>query len=240
MKNRHLQINAEQTNSADKIRADVRHAFALKPDTIVFNEANAVTHAEIRSEAKRLGYAYFIPKGAASQVCLVWNAKRYRKTYQTSTFAMKGKTHVSPNRYVVRVSLVDRSTGQKVALVGTHMVSSGWTGSRSLDLWRQRGWYAHYAVLKTVLSWVYRHFDVVIWSGDMNRPPYTFSRGQTFTALRFKGAKTAGTVKTDGTHGKTIFDYVGVLSRSHKVRTVRVSTPAFHSDHDGVLADFEW
>jgi endonuclease/exonuclease/phosphatase (EEP) superfamily protein YafD len=233
---RHLQLNVQQTMGAEQIRADVAKAFSLRPDTIVFNEAGPTLHGWLHVHAEALGYDYFIPKGAASQVVLVWNTMKFRDTYRTATFGSGGRKGVSPNRYVVRVRLVARATGRTLSLVGTHATSSGWTGSRVLDAWRQRAWYQLWAVMVGVIRWVYGKTDWVLWSGDMNRPPYTFRNGRPFTALRFKGAATKEVLHTDATHGSIIFDYVGVLSRELAI-TAKTSTPAFNSDHDGVLAD---
>ena len=236
---RHLQVNIKQTMKAKAIRADVRRAFQLNPDTIVFNEAVRVTHAAIRAEARERGYGVYIPQGSASQVVLVWRESKYRAAWRKTTKAMGGRKHVSPNRYVVRVQLTDRETGETVMLVGTHMVSSGWTGSKWLDAWRQRGWFLHERVMAAVLRWVYRHNDVVIWSGDLNRPPYTF-RGRVLPKYRIGRAKTSLVLRTDHTHGRTTFDYTGVLSKHRVVQVKSVSTPAFRSDHDGILTDLFW
>ena len=239
MQHTHLQLNVQQTMGAAKIREDVIAAFSLRPTTIVFDEAVAVTHEAIRAGAKARGYEVLIPTGAASQVVLAWDASVYELVSSKVTFAMKGKEHVSPNRYVVRAKLRDTLTGQLVVLVGTHMVSSGWTGSKSLDAWRQAGWFAHEAIMAAILLAAYLANEVVIWSGDLNRPPSTFS-GTVLPKFRIAGAATSEIVETDGTHGRTIFDYVGILSRKLKVTVAHWSTPDFNSDHDGVLVEATW
>jgi hypothetical protein len=236
-----LQINIKQTMPEWKIRADVRRAFYLKPDTIVFNEAVAATHDEMRRQAKALGYDLFIPHGAAGQVCLAWRMDVFDSGWERVVEAMGGRKHVSPNRYVVRVRLVRKDNGESVALVGTHMVSSGWTGSHWLDAWRRSGWYKHVRVMRKVLAHVAAHSDVVIWSGDCNRPPYTW-HGKAWGGLlaQFRRFATDIVVKTDHTHGNVTFDYVGTLSRKIRVRVTDWATPGFYSDHDGECVDLAW
>lgn len=237
-KHRHLQLNIKGTMSAVRIRQDVARAFAMAPDSIVFNECTSVTRAAIHAKATELGYGVFVPEGAAAQVVIVWNAKRYRCTYMHATFAAKGKTHVGPNRYVVRVRLVDIVTGRTVSVVGTHMMSSGWTGSKWLDAWRQRAWYAHEAVMAAILRHVYARNDIVVWSGDLNRPPSTW-RGAILPKYRVKGAATSTVVHTGHTHGRTTFDYTGVLAKRLHV-TAHPLLRTFRSDHKGIVTDLSW
>ena len=236
----HLQLNIQQTMSAAHIVADVQRAFSLNPDTIVFNEAVARTHIAILSHAAKYGYEVFIPEGAASQVVLVWKKDVFYMEYASATFAMAGRKGVTPSRYVVRARLLHYATGRHMFLVGTHMVASGWTGGTDLDAWRQAGWYAHEKVMAGILSRLTAQWDIVLWSGDMNRPPSTFPNGVVFPAFQVEGAKTSMVLQTDHTHGPVTFDYVGVLSQRIAVKVIETSTPAFNSDHDGVLAVLEW
>lgn len=241
IQHRHLQLNIKQTMHPNRIEEDVRRAFALQPDTIVFNECIDVTHRAIRRHVAERGHysAFIAPSSSASQVVLVWDDHKYELVFVRVKMAMRGRKRVSPHRYVVRARLRHRESRQLGMLVGTHMVSSGWTGSTWLDAWRQKGWNLHYAVMAGILQGAARRHDWLIWSGDCNRPPRTFN-GPPFAAYRVKGAATSEVVVTDGTHGRLIFDYVGLISMRLRMRLVRVTTPGFNSDHDGVLVDAEW
>lgn len=237
---RHLQLNIKNTMSPWAIRSDVDKAFSLDPDTIVFNECRITHHEAIRRNAAEKGYGVYIAgRGARGQVVLCWKKSRFDASFKRSTYAAKGRKHVQPSRYVQRVSLVDRQTHERVNLVGTHTVASGWTGRRFLDVWRRLNWHGHELVMAGVLRWVVRHNAVVIWSGDMNRPPHTF-KGRLFPHFHPRGLKTDLIVKTNATHYRAIYDYVGVLSKHRNVRVVSWKTVPFHSDHDGVLVDLEW
>ena len=240
---RHLQLNIKQTMPHARIVSDVRRAFAPMPDTIVFNEAVAITHDAIRSIAAASGYGVRIDKGPAGQVVLAWRLDKFRAEAHKATLAMPGRKDVTPTRYVKRTRLRTLDTGRRRMLVGTHMVASGWTGTKHLDAWRQRGWYGHAAIMTTLLRAVAMNpwNDVVIWSGDCNRPPYAWTGKRPFPRLtNVAGLATSKIVDTDHTHGGITFDYVGFLSRKAKVRVAHWSTPSFNSDHDGILVDLEW
>lgn len=236
----HLQLNAEQTNPAAKINADVVKAFDQQPDSIVFNECNSITRAAIRREARKRGYGVFFPKGAASQLALVWRLSRYRHVAHAVRFAMKGYDRRSPNRYVIWVRLRDVRTGETVTVVGTHTVSEAFTHRDATTAWRKRGWNRHAGVMGRVIARQSARCDVLIWSGDMNRPNTTFPGGVLFPMFAVKGAKTSRVLHSGHTHGSVTFDYIGVVSREHAVRSDSVTTPSFYSDHDGVLAPLSW
>lgn len=242
-KHRHLQINIKQTMTRDKVRADVVRAFDFEPDTIVFNEATEVAHAAIRRECATRGYEALILDGSAGQVVLVWDAALFEAEFSTATLTGLGRKRVTPRRYVVRARLRVRATGRYRPLAGTHMVASGWTGKRHIDAWRQKMWYAHAAVMIPLLRRVASRpgNEVVIWSGDCNRPPSMWAAKRPFPRLTgLAGYASSFIVDTDATHYRTTFDYVGVLSRGVVVRVADWSTPSFASDHDGVLVDLEW
>jgi hypothetical protein len=255
MKHRHVQTNIKQTMSVEEILQDVQAAFYLAPDSIVFNEARSPAIAAVLACAADLGYGTFIPSHLdknASQNVIAWKKKLdLEETFEESMFCMSGRKKVSPHRYYDRVRLVESVTaGRSVrrfskGIGGTQMVSSGWTGSKSLDAWRQKGWYAHEAVMAAILRRQYRHNDLVIWSGDCNRPPTAFPGfppdwSKVLPKFQIKGAKTSMVVRTGHTHGGITFDYVGILSRNLEVMVDHWSTPHVNSDHQQVVVDLTW
>lgn len=231
----HVHLNIRADMAADRVRADVTEAFSTRPDTLVFNECTRVTRAAIREHAKTLGYGVFIPKGAGDQLAVCWRRDRFTLLLKKAVLAGLGRRDVSPNRYVARVRLQDRATGKTVVVIGTHMVSSGWTGVWHLEMWRRAHWHAHMAVMRRVVRRAVAANDLVIWSGDMNRPTWAF-KGRLFPRLRFSG--TCSVVASTGpTHGKTRFDYTGAVSRVTKV-TAKATTFDAHSDHRGIRARY--
>lgn len=225
----HVHLNIRPDMSPEKIRADVEEAFSTQPDTLVFNEVGPTARAAIRRHATGR-YGVYVPRGAASQVVICWSKRRFSLLLKRAVQAGKGRLNVTPNRYAVRVRLLDES-GKRVVVVGTHMVSSGWTGVRHLDAWRQAHWYAHQEVLRRVLKRAARANDLVIWSGDMNRPPWSF-KGRVFPRLRFTGT-CSRIAETGPTHGPTRFDYTGAISARAQVE-VSADTFDAHSDHRGI------
>ena len=230
----HVHLNVRPDMPGEQVRADVAAAFSTRPDSIVFNECTVVTRGAIRAQAKALGYGVFIPRGAGDQLAICWRRDRFTLLLKKAVLAGLGRRNVTPNRYVARVRLQD-VTGKRVVVVGTHMVSSGWTGAKHLDAWRRAHWHAHMAVMRRVVRQAVEVNDLVIWSGDMNRPPWSF-KGRPFPRLRFAGACSI-VAKTGPTHGGTTFDYTGAISRVGKV-TEDAKTFRAHSDHRGIRARY--
>lgn len=227
----HVHLNIRQDMTPEKIRADVAAAFSSAPDSIVFNEAGPTAHKSIKAHAKEHGYGVYIPRGAASQVVVVWRKARFSLLLKRTRFAGPGLRNVTPNRYVVRVRLRDRATGKRVVVIGTHMISSGWTGVKHMDVFRRAHWRGHMAVLRRVVRRAVAVNDLVIWSGDLNRPSWSF-KGRPLPRLRFAGACSV-VAETGPTHGSTRFDYTGAISRVGKV-TEDATTFDAHSDHRGI------
>lgn len=241
---RHTHLNIRPDQDPDDIGAAVTDAFAGLPDTIGFNEATAVTHEAIRDLARQHGYGVYVPDGAANQLVICWRRSRFSLLLRRTRVTHPGRGGVTPHRYVARVRLVDKLTQLKVVVAVTHLISSGWTGATSTrdalrrlvpDAWRRARWQAHMAVMRRILRTAVKANDLVIWSGDMNRPAWSFS-GRVFPRLRFTG--TCSVVADTGpTHGGARFDYTGAISR---VRQVRVTADTFdtRSDHRGIRARY--
>lgn len=227
----HVHLNIRQDMPLEKIRADVAAAFSSSPDTIVFNECTTVTHKAIRSQAREHGYGVYAPRGAASQVVIAWKKSRFSLLLKRARLAGPGLRNVTPNRYVVRVRLQDRATGKRVVVVGTHMISSGWTGAKHLDAFRRAHWHAHMGVMRRVMRRAVEANDLVIWSGDLNRPAWSF-KGRPLPSLRFAGTCSV-VAETGPTHGGARFDYAGAVSRICRV-TATARTFDAHSDHRGI------
>ena len=238
----HLQLNVQRTMTQEHVTADLEHAFSLGADTVVFNEIETTWH---RLEVARLaavhGYGHFSPPGAAGAVVVAWRLEAGTVAYRKSILCATGMRGLSPNRYYNRVKFKRHDTGEYVAVSGTHMWSSGWTGTHDHDAIRRAHWHAHMWVMGPAFRRTTRHNVVSIGSGDLNRPPYTFRKGKVLTRLISpRGMVSAGYAHTDHTHGSETFDYVWFASRRVPVVVDSWSTPAFNSDHDGVLVTVSW
>lgn len=238
---RHIQANIKPGDSEadqDRIRRAVQMLFARNPDTATVNEANAHTHRALKAQGKRLGYGVYIPRGAASQVVLIWKKARFECILRKSVQAGDGRRNVTPNRYVNRIRLRDRLTTALGVVIGTHAISSGWTGPKLLDGFRRGHWAKHMDVLRRIQRTAYRLNDWVIGSGDLNRPWNEAAWiGELMPRSTYKNGAAAQVVPTGATHdGGARFDYVWVVSRWLEA-TTKGAVYTQPSDHRAVVAD---
>lgn len=240
LSHRHIQTNIKPGDSRadrDRIRRAVQQMYARNPDTATINEANSHTHRALKAQGKRLGYGVYIPQGAASQVVLIWKKSRFACILRKAVQAGDGRRNVTPNRYVVRVRLRDRLTTALGVVIGTHAISSGWTGPKLLDVFRRGHWAKHVDVLRRIQRAAYRFNDWVIGAGDLNRPwDQAAWISDLLPRATYKAAESAQVVKTKATHGSARFDYVWVISRWLKATTKGVVYDQ-PSDHRAVVAD---
>ena len=226
------------------VTQDITRAFGIGADTVGMCELEtAWHHTEFRRVAAAHGYEVYLPHFGQRGSALGLAVRRdYGRIIGTaSIFCAPGRSHVSPSRYLGKMR-VERTDLQKIRVDEHHAYSSGWTGTHSLDAFRRLRWGMGLRVVTRSERRATEFNEVVIGGGDLNRPPGTFPGGKVLGTLLSKtGMRAAGYAHTDHTHGGTTFDYVWFLSKRHHVRVLaRTSTPAFNSDHDGVLVTLGW
>lgn len=239
----HLQLNVQRTMSAADVTADLERAFDFGADSLVLNEMEtAWHHSECARVAAAKGYSLFMPKKKwPGAVVVAVKSSKYEIVYTNSLWCVGGVAGISPSRYYNRVRVKRRDTGEYLSIGGTHMWSSGWTGSTDNDVLRKARWNAHMLIMYPAFRRTTSFNRVSIASGDINRPPANFPKGKVLgRMLDPKGMTSVGYAHTDATHGRTTFDYVWWASKHTDVTVKSWSTPTFHSDHDGVLVTLSW
>lgn len=243
----HLHLNVQKSLTREHITADMERLFASKTDSIGACELETPWHhREFKRCAVAHGYAWVLPdlgppKKAGSALGLAVRKDYGEIFYSKATFAAPGKSAISPTRYVLRARVRRHVDDQVVMVNEHHAYSSGWTGPKSDDALRQLRWKMGWTVVTSVNRRGTKYNDLVVGGGDINRPPWAFKPDRVLGALMDpNGMKTAEYAHTDATHGTTTFDYVWALSTRVKATFVADSTPAFNSDHDGVLATVSW
>lgn len=228
----HLQLNINQYMAASKINEDVLAALHQGADTIVLNEVTETAAKALRTFGSGRGYAAFRGHGSASQIVVLWRDDRYELVDATQRQATDGVTGISPDRFVLVVRLREKATGLIVAVMGTHMISEAWTHKDETTAYRRRTWRKHYKLMRQLVRST--RADILVGSGDLNRPRGTFPRPNTPLALLIPRNR-GGIVKTGNTHGSVVFDYVWFSSAKRRMSVIRQHTIRFHSDHRGVL-----
>lgn len=241
---RHLHINVQRTMARAKITADMERAFHGGTDTIGMCELEtAWHHGEFKRCAEKYGYSIVLPQlGKPGSALGIAVKDTYGAiVYSHVTFAAPGQKHVSPHRYILRTQVKRHADQTLVSVAETHQYSSGWTGAHSLDALRKARWHIGMLVVRRVERRATKHNEVVIGAGDLNRPPYSFRGGKVLPGLLSKtGMASTGYAHTDHTHGGVTFDYAWFLSKNHTPKVQSWSTPAFASDHDGIVMNLSW
>jgi len=242
MKHTHLHLNVQRTMSHAHITADLDRAFRSGADTIGLCEMEtAWHHSEFKRLASRHGYTALTWGGAAGALAIAVRKSYGTVSWHASTYVSKGQKGLSPNRYVNRCRVVRHEDAKRIRVSITHQWASGWTGSKAQDALRKARWYMGMRKVRSVERTEAKADELSVGSGDLNRPPSTFSKRIPLPQLLANaGFRTSNYARTDGTHGRTIFDYLWVLSKARAVRLTAVSTPAFNSDHDGIRATLTW
>ncbi len=240
----HLHLNVQRTMTRAQITADLEKAFTRGADTVGLCEMESDWHhSEFWRLARVHGYTGHLPAlgRAGSALALAVKTTYGAIIRRKVTFAAIGLRKVSPNRYLAQMGIIRFEDKVTVDLGEHHAYSSGWTGSKSLDALRQARWYIGMRVVRKAERGATKNADIVIGGGDLNRPPNTWKGGKVLPGLlNPKGMLTAAYAHTDATHGRTTFDYVWCLSAKVTARFTADSTPAFASDHDGILATVAW
>lgn len=234
-----VNVKSNPPMSQDKVLHDVRRA-AAAGDIIGWNEIDMVKGPGGKKDdryfdaVKSLGpsWGHYMPKDGGLRIPnpISWKKKEWDLVDSGFRRTHKGKSEVSPNRYVTWVQLKNKKTGDTIVRMNTHLVSGAWSGgAKKAKEWRKDQWNTHMRKLKEMVARFERKGLPVIIGGDFNRDSY-----------KLFGNK----VNYDnnihvGTHGKSTYDYVMHTPNKDLKRTGGTIQRDYASDHDAVVIKYQ-
>lgn len=226
---RRATLNLAKQNSLAQMRADIKEV-AAKSDVIGFQEAEGDNGVKAVKELEATkGWKVWWPGGAANAVAIAWRTdplttsrvENFQSYGTRVTKAHDGIKEVTPNRYVVVLSLRDSVTGFLYSNVNGHAISQAFTDHpERKPLWDK--WAD--AVVDTNTRLINEKDRFIIGSADANRDKWNIPGATEHYA-------------THGTYGPKYYDIIW-SGGSSKCTGGASSRIPINSDHDSLVGTF--
>jgi hypothetical protein len=227
---RRATINLKKENSGAQAREDLIKV-AAKSDVIGMQEVEGSSHIDAVKTvlSKANGWNVFWPGGAANAVAIAWRTDFVKTSavenfdlYGTSvTKAHDGIPNVTPNRYVVVASLVDKTSGFLFSNVNGHAIAQAWTTHKE----RQPLWHDWAdAAVNTTNRLAVEKKRITFGSADTNYNKWQVPGSEMHWA-------------NHGTYGNAYYDAIWSRGASSCNNSAADRVP-INSDHDALVVTF--
>jgi hypothetical protein len=132
-----------------------------------YGKVNGVN--KLNKSMAKIGYAVVPQTGAASADAISYNAAKFTLADSGKVKTVKGKSDVTPARFITWARLIDKRTGKQFVFANTHFISGAFTNHPE----RMKKWQKHAAVLQQWVAGVQQAVPglPVYVVGDFNAKP---------------------------------------------------------------------
>lgn len=194
-----------------------------------------------------------------TEVPISWRSDLFKQVGEaTKTRVHGGELNITPTRYVHTVVLEHIETGDRVAIVNTHVVHhieagglprkyKGDPTKKGTEAYRFRDQLArakkHFAILAEAIQTARETVGAVVWGGDLNvsfyadRTKFTAGKACSWFPYAVLSPVTKFDPALDGTEGGRMIDWLG---HAGAVDTIAIrKLPKVNSDHNPVAAEYK-